>query len=195
MKQLKNKIATITGAATKIGRSLAGEFIKKGCNLAISNIKKDDFHKLVDHSKQDISITPHLMDTLKKDEVYNYAKEVSQQHGGIHIVGNNTGVVVMASVEHITFDNFEWLARINLSGTVYETKTLLPSSGQEVEGYTINISSAFGVVTSPVQAAYHSIKFAMREVTECLQQELKMEAFSMKANSFLPKAIKGSQKK
>ena len=191
MKQLKDKIVAITGAATGIGRSLAIQFAKKGCHLAISDINKEGLEETAKLAKQDkIKITQHLVDVSKKDDVYNYAKEVSQQHGGIHIVINNAGVVVMASVEHISYDNFEWLMRINFWGVVYGTKAFLPFFKQAGEGHIVNMSSIFGIVTFPTLAAYHSAKFAVRGFTECLQQELEIENSPVKASCVLPAAIK-----
>lgn len=61
---------------------------------------------------------------------------------------------------------------INFWGVVYGTKAFLPHLLQRREGHIVNISSIFGIIGVPTQAAYNASKFAVRGFTEALRQEV-----------------------
>ena len=61
---------------------------------------------------------------------------------------------------------------INYWGVVHGTQLFLPHLKASGDGHVVNISSVFGLIAVPRQAAYHSAKFAVRGFTECLRQEM-----------------------
>jgi hypothetical protein len=101
---------------------------------------------------------------------------------------NNAGASLVGTVEHTTIEEYEWLLGIDLWGVIYGTKAFLPMMLEQREGYVVNISSVFGLVSFPAQSAYNICKFAVRGFTECLWQEL--EGSGVKAISVHPGGIK-----
>lgn len=97
---------------------------------------------------------------------------VEKEHGGAHILINNAGVSVAATFEQHSLEDFQWLMGINFWGVVYGCKFFLPLLRREEEGHIVNISSLFGLVGVPMNAAYCSSKFAVRGLSETLRAEL-----------------------
>src|SRR3990167_8257025 len=62
---------------------------------------------------------------------------------------------------------------IDFWGMVYGTKAFLPQIQKKGEGHIVNVSSIFGIISVPSQAAYNSAKFAIRGFTEALRHEMK----------------------
>ena len=174
MKELNNKVAAVTGAASGIGQMLAVNLAGKGCAVAISDIDMNGLEKtaaLVEKKNGTISI--HQVDVADRSQVEKYAADVVKQHGRIDMIINNAGVAVAESVDDVSYEDFEWLMGINFWGVVYGCKAFLPYLKKQPEGHIVNISSVNGFITWPNHAPYCASKFAVKGFTETLWQELR----------------------
>ncbi len=174
MKELRNKVAAITGAASGIGQMLALNLAGKGCEVAISDIDISGLEKtavMVDKLNGKASI--HKVDVGDRNQVENYAVEVVKHHGRVDMIINNAGVAVAQSIDDVSYEDFEWLMGINFWGVVYGVKAFLPYLKKQPEGHIVNISSVNGFITWPNHAPYCASKFAVKGFTETLWQELR----------------------
>jgi len=189
LKHIRGKVAAITGAASGLGRALAVMLANEGCNIAISDVDEHNLNKTAElAAPAGMKVTTHLVDVSVRERVYQYAKDVVDQHGGVHIIINNAGVLLCDSIEDISYENMEWLMNINFWGAVYGSKAFLPYLKQQPEGHIVNISSAFGFFTKPFVSAYCASKFAVRGFTETLIQE--MRATRIKVSCAYPGGLK-----
>jgi short-subunit dehydrogenase len=62
---------------------------------------------------------------------------------------------------------------IDFWGVVHGTKAFLPQLQAKGAGHIVNVSSIFGVIAVPTQAAYNAAKFAVRGFTEALAHEMR----------------------
>jgi NAD(P)-dependent dehydrogenase (short-subunit alcohol dehydrogenase family) len=175
VKNLKDKIVAITGAASGIGRSLALNLADEGCHLAISDINETGLKETADmvcSRSKNLRITTHKVDTSDHKQVKQYADDVVKAHGEVHIIINNAGVVITETIEDLSYEDFEWLMGINLWGVIYGCKEFLPYLKKQDSAHIINISSVNGIFTNPNNGPYCTAKFAVRGFTETLAQEL-----------------------
>lgn len=173
MKDFNNKVAAITGAGTGMGRALAVALAEQGCHLAIADINEDALTETASLCKNDnIEVTTHVVDVGKQTEVEQFADEAGHGHGRINLIFNNAGVSATDTVEHFSYEDFEWLMNINFWGVVFGTKSFLPWLQQASEAQIVNTSSIFGIIAVPSQSAYNASKFAVRGFTYALRQEL-----------------------
>lgn len=191
MKNLKDKVAVITGAGSGIGRALAQELASAGAKLALSDINEAGLKETADllGLGEDRLMTRKL-DVADRQAFYDFADDVVNHFGYANMIFNNAGVALGATVEDMNYDDFEWLMNINFWGVVYGTKAFLPYLKQAGEGHIINISSIFGLVGIPTQSAYNAAKFAVRGFTESLRIELEMENSPVSCTSVHPGGIK-----
>jgi short-subunit dehydrogenase len=190
MKSFKNKVAAITGAASGMGRTLAVELARRGCNLAISDVNDAELVKTAELASQHgVRVTVRKLDVSKRDEVYAWADEVVRDHGKVNLIFNNAGVALTAPVEHMKISDFEWIMGINFWGVVYGTQAFLPHLKASGEGHVINTSSLFGLMAVPTQSAYNASKFGVRGFTEALRMELDMEGACVSATCVHPGGI------
>lgn len=174
MKDLKGKVAAVTGAASGIGRMLAVNLAREGCHLAISDIDKKGLKETEKMLKDSgVKVTSHIVDVSKRSMVEKYAKDVVKEHGQVDIIINNAGVSVVESVEDVSYTDFEWVIGINFWGVVYGTKAFLPYLMKRPEANIVNISSINGMVTFPHNGPYNVSKYAVKGFNETLLQELK----------------------
>jgi len=191
MKDFNNKVAAITGAGSGMGRELAVELAQRGCHLALSDVNEaglEETARLVSNSG--VKVTHQRVDVASREAVYGWADSVAADHGKVNLVFNNAGVALGATIDGMSYEDFEWLMNINFWGVVYGTKAFLPHLKKAGEGHIINTSSVFGLAGIPSQSAYNAAKFAVRGFTESLRQELDMESCGVSATSVHPGGIK-----
>ena len=193
MRQLEGRVAAVTGAASGIGRALAIALVREGMQVAISDINEAalaETARLAGAARSNARVTTARVDVADRASVHAWADRVVTEHGGIHLVVNNAGVALGATIEQMTYDDLEWLFGINFWGVVHGTKAFLPHLLAAEEGHIVNLSSAFGLIAVPSQGAYNAAKFAVRGFTECLRQELELENRRVSATCVHPGGIK-----
>jgi len=173
MKKFAGKTVVITGAASGIGRALAVNLASRGASLALADRNSEGLAETA------AAVTPacsHLktydLDVSDRESVYRFADSVARDFGQVDVVINNAGVALSETVENMTYEDFEWVMNINFWGVVYGTKAFLPYLREAQEGCVVNLSSVFGLIGVPTQAAYNASKFAVRGFTEALRLEL-----------------------
>lgn len=191
MKNFKNKVAAITGAASGMGRTLALDLARRGCHLALSDVNAKGLAETAQlAAKLGVKVTTAQVNVADRDQMYAWAAQVVKDHGKVNLIFNNAGVALGATVETVKPEDFEWIMGINFWGVVWGTQAFLPHLKAAGEGHVINTSSLFGLLAVPTQGTYNASKFAVRGLTEALRQELDMEQCGVSATCVHPGGIR-----
>jgi NAD(P)-dependent dehydrogenase (short-subunit alcohol dehydrogenase family) len=191
MKDFSGRVAAITGAGSGIGRALAHALARQGAHLALSDIDDPSLAETVAQCEGfGVKITSRHLDVADRAAVYAWADQVVADHGTVNLIINNAGVALGATVESVSYEDFEWLMNINFWGVVYGSKAFLPHLKQSGEGHIVNLSSVFGLISVPSQSAYNSAKFAVRGFTDSLRMELEIEGANVSVTTIHPGGIK-----
>ncbi|HYM04202.1 MAG TPA: SDR family oxidoreductase [Stellaceae bacterium] len=173
MRHLAGKVAVVTGAASGIGRSLALRLARERCALALADI---DGGRLAETAaaarKEGVVVSTHGVDVADRDAMTAFRDAVVKEHGRAELLVNNAGVALIGSVGQVELADIDWLMGINFWGVLHGVKLFLPLLQQQPEAHIVNLSSIFGVIAPPGQAAYCASKFAVRGFTEALRHEL-----------------------
>ena len=190
MKNLNGRIAAITGAGSGIGRALAEELSRRGAHLALSDVNEVGLAETVARCEgRGVKVTSQIVDVADRAAVEAWADLVVDEHGAVNLIFNNAGVAVAATLESISYEDFEWLMNINFWGVVHGTKAFLPHLKAAGEGHVVNVSSVFGLVSIPSQSAYNAAKFAVRGFTDALRIELEIDPCGVSATTIHPGGI------
>ncbi len=191
MKDFKGRVAAITGAGSGIGRALANDLARRGAHLALSDIDDAGLAETVSQCEGfGVKVTSQHLDVADRAAVYAWADQVVADHGEVNLIINNAGVALGATVESMSYEDFEWLMNINFWGVVYGTKAFLPYLKASGEGHIVNLSSVFGLISVPSQSAYNAAKFAVRGFTDTLRMELEIEGAPVSVTTIHPGGIK-----
>ncbi|MCH8178760.1 MAG: SDR family NAD(P)-dependent oxidoreductase [Proteobacteria bacterium] len=191
MKDFKNKVAAITGAASGMGRTLALELARRGCHLALSDVNEKGLAETAAMAgKLGVKVTTTRINVAEREAVSAWADQVVRDHGKVNLIFNNAGVALGAFVETVKPEDFEWIMGINFWGVVWGTQAFLPHLKRAGEGHVVNTSSLFGLLSVPTQGTYNASKFAVRGYTEALRQELDMANCGVSATCVHPGGIR-----
>ena len=191
MKDFTGRVAAITGAGSGIGRALANALARRGAHLSLSDIDDAGLAETVTRCEGfGVKITSQYLDVADRDAVYAWADRVAADHGSVNLVFNNAGVALGATVESMSYEDFEWLMNINFWGVVHGSKAFLPHLKESGQGHIVNLSSVFGLISVPTQSAYNAAKFAVRGFTDSLRMELEIEGANVSVTTIHPGGIK-----
>ena len=169
--RLAGRTAVITGAASGIGRAIAVSLARRGCNLALADIDELGLTNTAE-MLDGIRVSRHRLDVADRLAVAGFPDVVAAEYGGVDVLVNNAGVAVGGTFEQVSDEDFEWLFEINFWGVVRMTRAFLPLLRASEDARVVNISSVYGLIAPPEQAAYAASKFAVRGFSEALRHEL-----------------------
>jgi NAD(P)-dependent dehydrogenase (short-subunit alcohol dehydrogenase family) len=173
MQKLEGAVAVVTGAASGIGRSLALRLAREGCQLALADIDAGGLAETVAAVRNTgTRASLHRVDVAALDQMTAFRDAVLGEHGRVDLLVNNAGVALLGNVAEVSLDDIRWLLDINFWGVVHGAKLFLPALQERPEAHIVNVSSAFGLIAPPGNAAYCASKFAVRGFSEALAHEL-----------------------
>jgi short-subunit dehydrogenase len=169
---LGGKVAVVTGAASGIGRAIAHSLAARGCHLALVDLNEAGLRETAAQIGTKVSISIHVLNVVDAQAVAALPAAVATSHGQIDLLVNNAGVALGGRFDQVSEADFDWVMDINFHALVRLTRAFLPSLKQRSEARIVNLSSIFGIIAPPGQAAYSASKFAVRGFSEALRNEL-----------------------
>ena len=168
--RLKSKVSIITGAATGIGRATAIIFGEEGSTVIAADI---DFNGVKDTvnmiNEQGYTALPMNMDLSSINNIKDFVKKVLDKYKRIDILINNAGLFSTLPILKMTENEWDKVMDINLKGTFFLSKEVLPIMIRQKYGKIVNVSSLAakrGGVTSGIN--YAASKAGVLSVTKCL---------------------------
>jgi short-subunit dehydrogenase len=167
--------AVLTGAASGIGRATARELSARGSHLVLLDRDAAGLEAVaveLREARPDRRVSTHVVDLSDRDAALAVAESIRDEHPHLHLLVNNAGVALSGHLDQVSLDDIDWLLSINLHAVILMTHTLLPSLVSTRGSHVANVSSLFGIIGPPGQAAYSASKFGVRGFSDVLRQEL-----------------------
>ena len=174
MQSLKGKTALVTGAGKGIGKAVALALAEEGTNVILLARTTSDLEKIAAEVETLGVKALEVTADISNIESVNKAVEVAlATFGTIDILINNAGIGKFGKFLELSPEDFENIIKINLFGTYYTTRAVLPGMIEQQSGDIINISSTAGLRGAAATSAYSASKFAVMGLTESLMQEVR----------------------
>ncbi|RTY87219.1 3-ketoacyl-ACP reductase [Flavobacterium sp. RSP15] len=174
MTDLKNKNALITGAGKGIGKAIALALAKEGVNVILIARTQDEIDSVAAKVRslrvKALAITADVADI---NSVNAAVEQALAEFGTIDILINNAGIAAFGKFLELEPTDWERIIQVNLMGTYYVTRAVLPNMIERQTGDIINISSTAGLSGNALTSAYSASKFAVLGLTESLMQEVR----------------------
>lgn len=115
LKDVKGQLALITGGANGIGREIAINLARHGCNIAILDIDLKMANKTAAELKQmGVKANAYKADVSKSEDIDQLKSQIMRDMGVVDILINNAGVFFCKSPEEETVENLQRMININL---------------------------------------------------------------------------------
>ena len=171
--KVQGKVALITGAGGGIGRAIAYSLAKRGCHLALVDIKPKGLEETAGEARKlGISVSTHLLDVSDTEAVKALPPSVLEVHLSIDILINNAGIAAGGNFLQLSEEDFDRVIDINFHAVVRMTRTFLPHLLSRKEARIVNMSSLYGLISPLEQTAYSASKFAVRGFSNSLRADL-----------------------
>jgi len=159
MKEFKDKVAVITGAASGIGLGLARRAAKEGMKIVLADIEKDALNRTEEELKRSgANVISVITDVSKLEDIENLARLTIETFGEVHILCNNAGVGMGGFLWDCTFTDFDWVIGVNLWGVIHGIRTFIPiMQKQNNECHIVNTASMSGLITGEAANGIYSI--------------------------------------
>lgn len=184
---LAGQVAVVTGGAQGLGFAIAQRLLASGAKVSLWDLDTEMLAKAVTAlgsgaSSKIVNIT----DLVGLGRVH---AEVEAETGPVSILVNSAGIAGNnASLED--YDPEEWrrVVEVNLNGTFYVNKVVIPSMKARNYGRIVNISSVAGKEGNPNLSAYSAAKAGVIGLTKSLGKEL--AKYDIAVNAITPATAK-----
>ena len=194
MKDLKDKIAVVTGGGTGMGRELVCHLIEAGAHVAMCDVSEENMAETARLApcEEAQRLTSHLCDVSSEAQMLCFRDEVVEQHGVEHInlLFNNAGIG--GGGEFVNGDRADWERTFGVCwhGVYFGCRAFMDLLVASEEGHIINTASVNGLWASigpnVAHTSYSAAKFAVRGFTEALVTDLRLNAPHIKASVVMP---------
>jgi NAD(P)-dependent dehydrogenase (short-subunit alcohol dehydrogenase family) len=187
MRELRGKVAVVTGGASGIGRGIAQQLIREGMRVIIADIEDDALEK----TAADIGAIAIRTDVSDPDSVQALADEATRRFGTVHVACNNAGVGPLGRIADLTLADWHWMIGVNLYGVIHGVHAFLPVLAANPDGgHMVNTASMAGLIAPPRLGAYSVTKFGVVALTEVLAAELRQAGSKVGATVLCPGVVR-----
>lgn len=188
MTDLKNKNALITGAGKGIGKAIAIALAKEGVNVILIARTQTDIDQLADEaSNLGVKSLALAADVSDINSINSAVEKALAKFKTIDILINNAGIAAFGKFMELEPAEWEKIIQVNLMGTYYTTRAVIPNMIERQTGDIINISSTAGLTGNALTSAYSASKFAVLGLTDSLMQE--MRKHNIRVSALTPSTV------
>ena len=186
MSLLKDKVAIITGASRGIGKAIAVEFAKQGCNIAFTDVRKDEGMENCEKELINLGVKAigYSSNAASFEDSEKLVEEVFNEFGRIDILVNNAGITRDNLLMRMSEQDWDLVVNINLKSVFNLTHACQRIMLKQRCGSIINMSSVVGVSGNAGQANYSASKAGIIGFTKSIAQELGSR--NIRANAVAP---------
>jgi NAD(P)-dependent dehydrogenase (short-subunit alcohol dehydrogenase family) len=189
MRDLHGKVAVVTGAASGIGRSMAGRFAAEGMKVVLADVEAGALAEAEAELKSGgATVLAVETDVSSGAAVEALAARTLEVFGAAHVICNNAGVGGVAGpLWTLTTADWDWTLRVNLWGVIHGLRVFVPILlAQGGEGHIVNTASVAGLTSAPFMAAYCATKHAVVTISEVLSKDLQLIDSTVKVSVLCP---------
>jgi NAD(P)-dependent dehydrogenase (short-subunit alcohol dehydrogenase family) len=172
MKELKRRVAAVTGAASGLGRAMALAFAGEGMHVALADVA-DTSEVFAQVEARGVSALSMKVDVSRAEEVDAFAALVEKDLGPAAVVCNNAGVAPGGETWEVSVDDWRWILGVNLWGVINGVRAFTPRLLARNSGHIVNTASVAGLISPPGSAAYNVTKHAVVALSETLHHDLR----------------------
>lgn len=187
MGRVEGKIALVTGGGSGLGAADCKLLAAEGARVLVCDINGEAAKAVAEEIGEAASAFLH--DVSSEDGWKAAIAEVEKRFGGLNILVNNAGIVVVADPEETTLEQWRKVQAVMSEGVFLGCKYAIPSMARSGGGSIINMSSTASHLGYPPFFAYSAAKGAVRSLTKSVAMHCQQKGYGIRCNSVHPASI------
>ena len=184
---LEGQVAVVTGGAQGLGYAFAKRILASGAKVCLWDI--GGARLAAAKAELGAGVETVVVDITDADAVVAAHKETEKQLGPVSILVNSAGIAgPNYTLDDYPLDDWRRVIDINLNGTFYVNRAVVPSMKAQNYGRIVNVASIAGKEGNPNASAYSASKAAVIGLTKSLGKEL--AGFDIAVNGITPAAAR-----
>jgi NAD(P)-dependent dehydrogenase (short-subunit alcohol dehydrogenase family) len=164
--------AIVTGGASGIGRALAEELAKRGCEVVLADLQIE----LAEEVVSGIRVSGGKAKAVKIDvtdfpAMEQLVQETVKRTGRLDYIFNNAGIVIGGNVNHYGIEDWNQIVDVNLRGVINGIQAACKIMMEQGFGHIVNTASMAGLMPGPGNIAYTTTKHAVIGLSQSLRAE------------------------
>ncbi|MDQ1445807.1 MAG: hypothetical protein QOI20_2271 [Acidimicrobiaceae bacterium] len=172
MRDLRGRVAFITGGSRGIGLGIARACAEAGVKIAIADLDEASLTAAAAELSELTDVQAHRLDVSDREAYASVAKHVQEGLGEVSLLFNNAGVADSVSPSGISHDVYAWMRGINVDGVHHGLEQFLPGMVARRDGHILSTASEAGIIPEGGGYLYSLSKYAVVGLSESLRVEL-----------------------
>jgi NAD(P)-dependent dehydrogenase (short-subunit alcohol dehydrogenase family) len=172
MSTVQGKTILVTGGGQGLGAAISRTLANDGATVIAVDIRPEKVKSLTEEiSTGGGSAFHYVMDVSNEKNVQEVMDQVVKDHGKLDVVINNAGVDFTKSIEELTFDEWNRVIQVNLTGPFNVSKAAYGHLSRNGKGHIVNIVSTAAKRAWANASAYHASKWGLLGFSHALHVE------------------------
>ncbi|SRR5579883_1435508 len=165
-------VVIITGGTKGLGRASVQKWLAEGWSVATCARDEVDIAKL-EAEVNTPNLLSQVVDIADEVAVRGFVKRILERWKKVDVLINNASILgPRETIENYSEETWRKVMDVNVNGTFYFVKKVLPSMLEQKQGVIVNVSSGAGVKGSKRWGAYAASKFAVEGLSQVLRSEV-----------------------
>ena len=171
---MPRKTALVTGASRGIGKAIAIKFARKGYQVAITCLNRQEqlMQTKVEIEDLQVGCLTWMGDAGDYESCRELFTRIQKQFGSLDVLVNNAGISYIGLLQDMRPEDWNRILTTNLTSVFNCCQLAIPMMLQKKQGKIINISSVWGVCGASCEVAYSATKGGVNALTRALAKEL-----------------------
>ncbi|HWY71226.1 MAG TPA: SDR family oxidoreductase [Terriglobales bacterium] len=174
---LNGKVALVTGGGTGVGRAIVLQLARLGAAVAVNYSKSKDEADATAKEAQGYGVRALAIqaDVADESQVQLMVEQVTQRLGPVEILVNNaafTRFTDLSDLHALSQQDWNRTFAVNVNGTLYCTRAVVPSMKAKAWGRVVNVSSVAAFTGGGSSIAYCASKAAILSLTRSFAKVL-----------------------
>jgi len=164
--------AIVTGGASGIGRALAEELAKRGCEVVLADLQIESAEEVASEIRASGGKAKAVkIDVTDFSAMEQLVQETVARTGRLDFIFNNAGIVIAGPVDRLGIEDWNQIVDVNLRGVINGTQATYKIMMKQGFGHIINTASMAGLGAGPGNVAYTTTKHAIVGLSKSLRAE------------------------
>lgn len=186
--RLQGKVALVSGASRGIGAAIARLFAGEGARVVLGDVLAEQGERVVQEIRAGKGEALFVkLDVTSESDWQRAMKAAVERFGKLNVLVNNAAILIRATVEQTTREDWDRLMAVNATGVFLGTRYAIPEMRKAGGGSIVNLSSSAALSGNPMVAAYSATKGAVLAFTRATAIEYAPD--NIRANTIHPGGV------